>query len=89
MQAALADRRHDVAPRTGARIETALIAALRASRSVAPRTGARIETIVSQWRAAEHIVAPRTGARIETFNANANLKAVGSPPARGRGSKPV
>ena len=56
-----------VAPRTGAWIETHSLMNLKALPMVAPRTGAWIETILRELQAKRRNVAPRTGAWIETY----------------------
>src|SRR5271157_1790679 len=55
-----------VAPRAGARIETASGRSPSGVAPVAPRAGARIETLPCSRPAAASRVAPRAGARIET-----------------------
>ena len=58
--------RPDVAPRTGAWIETLTTLVMVILLDVAPRTGAWIETAISSRRSPTSSVAPRTGAWIET-----------------------
>jgi len=56
-----------VAPRAGARIETARTLGLKTIWWVAPRAGARIETCQCWLWSMRSPVAPRAGARIETL----------------------
>ena len=56
---------------------------------VAPRTGAWIETTEHALNHRRGLVAPRTGAWIETRQLQLSESVIMSPPARGRGLKPV
>ncbi len=80
-----------VAPRTGARIETAACVPAVLAARVAPRTGARIETtgigIATQQHGATSPPARGRGSKRRPLKGDAIVKV--SPPARGRGSKPV
>ena len=77
----------DVAPRTGAWIETQLEPGPLEYPRVAPRTGAWIETTPLRVGTAIVLVAPRTGAWIETLRYDVYPVSDSSPPARGRGLK--
>ena len=57
----------NVAPHTGAWIETLVRLLAISDRIVAPHTGAWIETIYRRYFGGRHYVAPHTGAWIETL----------------------
>ena len=77
-----------VAPRAGARIETARPRSSPQERLVAPRAGARIETLSDNKIKLRSLrVAPRAGARIETPCPPSRTGSTMSLPARERGSK--
>jgi len=79
---------NDVAPITGAWIETAAISLADVASLVAPITGAWIETFMFTPDARDTMVAPITGAWIETVWQQLDAYRMrGSRPSRARGLK--